>query len=75
MSYKLSLPRKLITIGLILLPYHNMKLLKRLTEQFVIKGEKDPEGLAKFILKKNGYMKEDGTLTLKGLQKQSKELF
>jgi hypothetical protein len=52
-----------------------MRLLKRLTEQFIIKWEKDPEGLAKFILKKNGYMKEDGTLTLKGLQKQSKELF
>jgi hypothetical protein len=46
------------------------KLLDRLVEELTKKGNKEPYALAVSILEKNGYMRKDGTLTMKGLLKQ-----
>jgi hypothetical protein len=46
------------------------KLLDRLVEELTKKWNKEPYALAVSILEKNGYMRKDGTLTMKGLLKQ-----
>ena len=43
-----------------------MRILNRLTEQLRAKGEKDPEGMAVALLKKNGILADDGSLTERG---------
>lgn len=46
-------------------------LLTRLTRQLASKGVKGAKGMAIALLKKNGQMSSDGSLTAKGKKRQS----